>query len=43
LVTGNFQVTNPDFDAGCVCKSTGRKPVLLLNSVDVIAGQQCTP
>jgi hypothetical protein len=43
LVTGNFQVTNPDFDSGCVCKSTGRKPVFLLSAVDVIAGQQCIP
>jgi hypothetical protein len=38
-----MQITNPDFDSSCVCKSTGLKPVLLLSAVDVIAGQQCTP
>ncbi|KIZ07278.1 hypothetical protein MNEG_0673 [Monoraphidium neglectum] len=40
-LSGGVTITNKDFDAGCVCKSTGRKPVLNLITTDVLVGQQC--
>jgi hypothetical protein len=40
-LSGGVKITNKDFDAGCVCKSTGRKPVLNLITTDVLVGQQC--
>ncbi|KIZ07280.1 hypothetical protein MNEG_0675 [Monoraphidium neglectum] len=40
-LSGGVKITNKDFDAGCVCRSTGRKPVLNLITTDVLVGQQC--
>jgi hypothetical protein len=40
--TGGVQLTSPDWDAGCLCKATGRRPVVMMQTADVVAGPSCT-
>lgn len=40
---GGVEVTSPDWDAGCVCKDTGRRPVLKISITDIISGASCQP
>jgi hypothetical protein len=42
-LTGGVSVSSPEWDGNCVCKATGRRPVLLIRTAEVVAGAGCFP
>jgi hypothetical protein len=41
-LSGGVVVTSPEWDGQCVCRATGRRPVLLMRTAGVLSGAACT-
>jgi hypothetical protein len=39
---GGVRLASSEWDAGCLCKATGRRPVVMVQAAQVVAGPSCS-